>query len=110
MNFELKSLDLAACAAEKCDALIVLVSEAFLPGKGALSQLIAQACTSGDLESKPGKLLQMYRPAAAAATRVLLVGVGDGSVRHVRQAVATAVAAAKGPALHKILISFAAAA
>ena len=110
MNFELKSLDLAACAAEKCDALIVLVSEAWSPakpGKDALSQLIAQARTAGDLDTKPGKLLQMYRPAAAIATRVLLVGVGDGSVRHVRQAVATAVAAAKGTAVHKILISFA---
>jgi leucyl aminopeptidase len=107
MNFELKSLDLAACAAEKCDALIVLVSEVFAPGKDALSQLIAQARASGDLEAKPGKLLPMYRPAAAAATRVLLVGVGDGSVRHVRQAVATAVAAAKGPSLRKVLISFA---
>ncbi|MEO5794494.1 MAG: leucyl aminopeptidase [Rhodoferax sp.] len=110
MNFELKSLDLAACAAEKCDALIVLVSEAFAPGKDALSQLIAQARSSGDLEPKPGKLLQMYRPAAATATRVLLVGVGDGSVRHVRQAVATGVAAAKAKAVHKILISFAGAA
>ena len=48
MNFELKSLDLAACAAEKCDALIVLVSETFAPGKDALSQLIAQARTAGE--------------------------------------------------------------
>lgn len=113
MNFELKSWDLAACAAEKCDALIVLVSEAWFsvkPSKDALSQLIALARTSGDLDAKPGKLLQMYRPAAAAATRVLLVGVGDGSVRHLRQAVATAVAAAKGPSVHKILVSFAGAA
>ena len=110
MNFELKSLDLAACAAEKCDALIVLVSEAFVPGKDALSQLITQARSAGDLDTKPGKLLQMYRPAAATAARVLLVGVGDGSVRHVRQAVCTAVAAAKGTTTHKILISFAGAA
>ena len=114
MYFELKSLDLAACAAEKCDALIVLVSEAFFadtsPSKDALSQLIAQAHASGDLDTKPGKLLQMYRPAAATAKRVLLVGVGDGSVRHVRQAVGTAVAAAKGTSVHKLIISFAGAA
>ncbi len=113
MNFELKSLDLAACAAEQCDALIVLVSEAWAAPKpdksrkDALSQLIVQARASGDWEPKPAKLLQMYRPAAAAATRVLLVGVGDGSVRQVRQAVAAAVAAAKGPGLRKLLISFA---
>jgi len=107
MNFELKSLDLAACAKEKCDALVVLVSEAFQPGKDALSQLVEQARKSGDLDSKPGKLLQMYRPAAAVATRVLLVGAGDGSARQTRQAVAAAVAAVKGPALRKLLISFA---
>ncbi|WP_394790172.1 leucyl aminopeptidase [Rhodoferax sp.] len=107
MNFELKSLDLAACAAEKCDALVVLVPEAFAAGKDALSQLIAQARKIGDLDSKPGKLLQMYRPAAAAAVRVVLVGTGDGSVRQVRQAVANAVAAIKSPAVHKLIISFA---
>ena len=110
MNFELKSLDLAGCATEKCDALIVLVSEAFTPGKDALSQLIAQARKSGDLETKPGKLLPMYRSTAAAATRLVLVGAGDGSVRQVRQAVAAAVAAVKAPAVHKLLISFAGAA
>jgi leucyl aminopeptidase len=107
MNFELKSLDLAACAKEKCDALVVLVSEAFLPGKDTLSQLVDQARKSGDLESKPGKLLQMYRSGAAAATRVVLVGAGDGSARQVRQAVAAAVAAVKGPSVRKLLISFA---
>ena len=110
MNFELKSLDLAGCATEKCDALIVLVSEAFTPGKDALSQLIAQARKSGDLETKPGKLLQMYRATAAAATRLVLVGAGDGSARQVRQAVAAAVAVVKAPTVHKLLISFAGAA
>jgi len=111
MNFELKPLDLAACAAEKCDALIVLVSDAFgadkAAGTDALSQLIAQARKSGDLDTKTGKLLHMYRNSAASATRLVLVGAGDGSVRQQRQALAAAMAAVKHPSVHKLLVSFA---
>jgi leucyl aminopeptidase len=93
MNFELKSLDAAGCAAHKVDALLVLVPEDFKPGSDALSAWIAQARKAGDLDAKPGKTLASYRPAGLGATRVALASVGDGSARHVRQAVAAGMGA-----------------
>ncbi len=107
MNFELKSLDLASSAAEKCDALLVLVPEGFKPAKDALSQLIEQARKAGDFETKPGKLLSTYKPAAAAAVRLVLVGCGDGSPKQVRQAVTSAVGAVKSPQVKKLVLCFA---
>jgi leucyl aminopeptidase len=93
MNFELKSLDLAAVAAVQCDALVVLVPSAYKPGKDALSLLIKQAVKAGDVDGKPGKLLSLYRPQQARCTRAVLVGVGEGSAAQVRQAVTAAVGA-----------------
>ncbi|WP_326543108.1 leucyl aminopeptidase [Pseudorhodoferax sp.] len=87
MNFELKSLDAAGCAAAKCDALLVLVPEASVAGSDALSGWIAQARKSGDMDGKPGKTLALYQPQGVAATRVVLAGSGDGGARQVRQAV-----------------------
>src|SRR5687768_6042090 len=58
MDFELKTLDLAAAAAEKCDVLAVLVTEGFRPGKDPVSRLVGAALSARDLEPKPGKLLQ----------------------------------------------------
>ncbi|APW38133.1 leucyl aminopeptidase [Rhodoferax koreense] len=107
MNFELKSLDLAGSAALTCDALVVLVAEGFKPARDALSQLIEQARKAGDFETKPGKLLAMYKPAAAAAARLVLVGCGDGSPKQVRQAVASAVGAVKSPQVKKLVVCFA---
>ncbi|MBI3533329.1 MAG: leucyl aminopeptidase, partial [Burkholderiales bacterium] len=109
MNFELKSLDLAAAAALTSDALVVLVPAGFKPGKEALSALIGQALKAGDLESKPGKLLSLYRPAQAKSTRVVLAGAGDGSAKQVRQAVAAAVGALRAgtPSVKKMALCFA---
>ncbi|PHM19483.1 MAG: leucyl aminopeptidase [Curvibacter sp. PD_MW3] len=109
MNFELKSLDLAAAAALTSDALVVLVPAGFKPGKEALSALIGQALKAGDLESKPGKLLSLYRPAQAKSTRVVLAGAGDGSAKQVRQAVAAAVGALRAgtPSVKKLALCFA---
>ena len=87
MNFELKSLDAAGCAAAKCDALLVLVPEALAAGSDALSGWIAQARQAGDLDGKAGKTLALYKPEGVAATRVVLAASGDGSARAVRQAV-----------------------
>ncbi len=110
MNFELKSLDLAAAAALPCDALVVLVPAGFKPGKDALSALVAQALKAGDLESKPGKLLPLYRPAQAKCSRVVLVGAGDGSAKQVRQAVTAAVGTLRAgtPGVKKLALCFAA--
>ncbi|APW42844.1 leucyl aminopeptidase [Rhodoferax saidenbachensis] len=108
MNFEIKPLGLVGVGSEKCDALIVLVSQDFKPAKDDLSQLVAQALKSGDLEAKPGKPLSLYRPVQANAVRVVLAGVGEGSARQVRSAVGAALALVKSAALKKLVISFAA--
>ena len=104
MNFELKTLNRARLCAEKCDALVVLVPQEMAGGSDALSSLIAAATRAGDFDAKPGSLLQAYRPEGLAATRLLLVGVGDGTPRHVRSAVLAAMAALKsGKALRLVL-------
>jgi len=108
MNFEIKSLGLAGVASEKCDALIVLVPQELKAAKDDLSVLIAQAIKSKDLETKPGKLLTLYRPVQANATRVVLVGVGAGTARQVRTAVTAAWGAVKSESLKKLVVAFAA--
>ena len=108
MNFELKSMGLVAASTEKCDVLIVLVPQDFKAGKDDLSTLLAQTLKSGDLETKPGKCLPLYRPVQANAARAVLVGVGSGSARDVRSAVTAALASVKSPSLKKLLVCFAA--
>ena len=99
MDFQLKTLSTAQAATEKTDALIVLVadgSKAAAPAKAdALAAAIDAVRQAGDLPSKAGKLLALYRPAGVTAPRVLLVGAGDGSAGAVRNAVGAAVQAAK---------------
>ncbi|MBA2673971.1 MAG: leucyl aminopeptidase, partial [Ramlibacter sp.] len=90
MDFELKTLELAGAAAEKCDVLVVLVTESFKPGKDALSRLVGAALAAKDLETKPGRLLHSYRSEGVAAPRLVLAGAGDGSGKRVQAAVAAA--------------------
>ena len=106
MNFELKNFDMASVASQACDALIVVVVEPFKPEKGILAELVALALKAGDLQAKPGKLLQAYRPAGFACTRLLLASAGEGSAKHVRQALAAAVGAIKTPAVKRVAICF----
>ena len=108
MNFELKPLGLVGVASEKCDVLVVLVPQSFKAAKDDLSALVAQTIKSLDFEAKAGKILQLYRPSQCCATRMILVGVGDGSAKEVRAAVALALAGVKGPSFKKLLVSFAA--
>lgn len=107
MNFELKPIGLVGAANEKCDALIVLVPQAFKAGKDDLSALVAQALKSGDLEAKPGKTLSLYRPLQSNAVRVVLAGVGEGTASQVRKAVLAAVGSVKSSSLKKLLVCFA---
>ena len=95
MDFELKTFTLTRICSEKCDALIVLIPQDLRSGDDALSALAALALESGDFEAKPGKLLSAYRTPGVAATRVLLVGAGDGSPKSVRNAVNTGLGALK---------------
>ena len=95
MDFELKTLTRTLICTEKADALIVLVPEGMTSGNDALTTLAELAVKSGDLELKPGKLLNAYRVTGIAATRVLLVGAGDASPKNVRSAVNAAMGALK---------------
>ena len=107
MNFDLKTLELAAAASEKCDLLVVLIPEGFKPGKDALSTLTALALKNGDLATKAGKHLQMYQVPGIAARRVVLVGLGDGSARATRQAVLAVGAAIKAAKTQRVVLCFA---
>ncbi|MCW5232754.1 leucyl aminopeptidase [Verminephrobacter eiseniae] len=109
MNFDLKTLELAAAAAEKCDLLLVLIPEGFTPGQDALSTLAALALKNGDLLLKAGKHLQLYQVPAVAARRVILLGVGDGTARAVRQALLALGAEIKKPQTKRLVLCFAAA-
>ncbi|MHB1248306.1 MAG: leucyl aminopeptidase [Polaromonas sp.] len=95
MDFELKPLTRTGICSEKCDALLVLIPQGLRAEGDPLSALAALALKSGDLEAKPGKLLSAYRTPGIAATRVLLVGAGDGSAKNVRTAVNAGLGALK---------------
>jgi leucyl aminopeptidase len=107
MNFDLKTLELTAAASEKCDLLIVLLPEGLKPGQDALSALAALALKQGDLTTKVGKHLSLYQVPAVAARRVVLVGVGDGSARAVRQAVLAVGGAVCAPHTQRVVLCFA---
>lgn len=107
MNFELKTLDAAAATTEKSDLLVFLVPEAFQAGKDALSALTAQALQHSDLDTKPGKQLALYQVPGVAARRVLLLGVGDGKARALRQALSAVSAALKAPNTRRVTLVFA---
>ncbi|HSV51542.1 MAG TPA: leucyl aminopeptidase [Burkholderiaceae bacterium] len=108
MDFDLKTLNLAGAAAEKCDALIVLVPESFKAAKGALDQLLADARKAGDFETKPAKLLQLYRADGIAAPRIVLAGAGDATPAQVRNAVGVAIGAIKASPARRVCVCFAA--
>ena len=96
MDFELKTLTLAGICSEKCDALIALIPSDFKPGLDPLSAIAGHALQSGDFECKPARLLCAYQVQGLLASRVVLVGVGDGSPKNVRMAVTAALFALKG--------------
>jgi leucyl aminopeptidase len=107
MDFELKTLTRARLCTEKCDALVVLVPQDATASSGAdpLSVLTALAIKSGDLETKPGKLISSYRCAELAATRLILVGCGDGSAKNVRSAVVAAINSLKSSNVKRVVLS-----
>ncbi len=110
MDFQLKTLSTAQAAAEKADALIVLVAAGTRPANSAkdpVATLIAEARKAGDLPDKAGKLLALYRPAQIAAPRVVLVSLGDATPASVRTAVVAAVNAVKAIEPKRLAIVFA---
>ncbi|CAM8657009.1 PepB Leucyl aminopeptidase [Comamonadaceae bacterium] len=108
MNFELKPLNLVALANEKADLLILMVAQDFKAGKDELSLLVAQALKHGDFVAKAGTVLPLYRPVQSNATKVLLVGIGEGHARQVRTALAACAASLKSGSLKKLVVAFAA--
>ncbi len=118
MELKLIAQDLAQTCKTTCDALVVLVPETFKPenfkGKASapkvtspqsVQDLIAQALHAGDFEAKLGKTLHIYRHTLSQATRLVLVGVGDGSTKSIKAAVATAVGGLKSNGTQKLVIS-----
>ena len=107
MDFELKTSTLAQLTSDKCDALVILVPHVMstLGFVDPTSVLIDAAIKSGDLETKPGKLLSSYRPEGLAATRLILAGCGDGSAKHLRTAVLAAIHSVKSSNVKRVVIS-----
>jgi leucyl aminopeptidase len=112
MELKLITQDLTQTSKTACDALIVLVPESFAQSKVKttakalenLTDVISQALKDGDFETKTGKLLQIYRSNHTAATRTVLVGAGDGSVKSIKTAVTAAVSAIKATSSKKLVI------
>lgn len=104
MNFELKPLNLSAAASIKTDALIVLVDPKSKNGRDAVSQLIAKALASGDLDASPGKCLSIWQPAGVTASRLVLVSIGEGRASQIRQAVTVAVTALKASSPKNLVV------
>ena len=107
MNFDLKTLGLAAAATEKCDLLVLLVTEGMPAGKDVLSLLAAQAIKSGDLETKPGKSLALYQAVGIAARRVLLLGAGTGDARSVQRALQGVATTMRAQSVKRAVVCFA---
>ncbi|MBI2725099.1 MAG: leucyl aminopeptidase [Polaromonas sp.] len=111
MDFELKSSSLARICSEKCDVLVVLIThEAKFSGTGddAISRMTGLAMKAGDFDGKAGKLLGSYRPADIAAKRLVIAGVGDGSPKNVRTAVAAAMNSVKNGNAKRVVVSLSA--
>lgn len=107
MNFELKTSGLAGLASEKSDALIVLVASGFSPQKDVLSQWMAKAIQSNDMDTTAGKLLSVYQSGVVQAPRTTFAGIGNGTAKEVRSAIAAAVGAIKNGNLKKLTVGFA---
>lgn len=107
MNFDLKPLSLVEAASDKCDALLVLVPDNYKPAKDGFSAMVGRAIKDGDALTKAGRVLALYKPVLAQATRVVIAGVGDGSGKQVRAGVAAALASAKSDKLKRLVVVFA---
>ena len=110
MNFDLKTLGLPEAAAEKCDLLVLLVPDGFKPGTDALSVLVAQALKSADFSTKAGKNLSLYQASGMAARRAVLLGVGAGDARGVRQGLQAAAGLLRAASVKRAVLCFAGAA
>ena len=104
MNFELKTLSFASAAKTSTDTLIVLISEHFQAGKDPLSALIVKAIQAKDFSGKTGKSLQAYAVEGIAASKVILVGIGEGKPAAVKSGLMGAMATLKSAETSKAVV------
>ena len=106
MNFELKTLSLAAAAKSSTDTLIVLISKHFKAGKDPLSDLIDKAIKAKDLSAETGKLLNAYALPGVKAAKILMVGIGEARAADVKTAVAAVAAHLKTAKTANVMMVF----
>ena len=104
MNFELKTLNLSSAAAAKCDLLLLLVPESFKPQQDPLSALVQNAVSHGDWSAATSKQLHLYQTQGVQARRVLLLGVGKGTVRDLRSALSSAASVFKAEGVKHAIV------
>jgi len=104
MNFELKTLSLAAAAKSPADVLIVLISDHFQAAKDPLSLLIEKAMKAKDFSSKKGKVLHAYGPAGISASKVVFLGVGAALAADMKSAMSGLTASLKAAETKKLTL------
>ncbi len=104
MNFELKTLSLAAAAKHPSDALIVLISDHFQANQDPLSSLVEKAINAKDFASKTGKLLHAYASSGISASKVVFLGIGAGTATDVKLAMTGLTSGLKAAETKKITV------
>ena len=104
MNFDLKTLSLAAAAKSPSEVLIVLISDLFQAGKDPLSSLIEKALKAKDFSSKTGKVLQAYAAPGVSASKVVFLGVGAAKALDVKSAMAGLTASLRASETKKLTV------
>ena len=104
MNFELKTLSLAAAAKSASEVLIVLISDHFQTAKDPLSLLIEKALKAKDFSSKTGKMLQAYATPGVSAPKVVFLGVGAAKPVDMKSAMTGLAASLKAAETKKLTV------
>lgn len=112
MDVEFKAISLAQAASTKADALVLAIpddmADAAAPSGGAeaghLLKWVRQVLDSGSLEAGAGKLVVSHMSTQCAASRLVLVRVGDGSPAAMRKGVLAALGALRQPGVAKVML------
>jgi leucyl aminopeptidase len=104
MNFELKTLSLAAAAKSSSEVLIVLISDQFQAAKDPVSLLIEKAIKAKDFSSKTGKVLHSYAAPGVSATKLVFLGVGAAKAVDMRSAMTGLTASLKAAETKKLTV------
>ncbi len=104
MNFELKTLSLAAAAKSSSEVLIVLISDQFQAAKDPVSLLIEKAIKAKDFSSKTGKVLHAYAAPGVSATKLVFLGVGAAKAVDMRSAMTGLTASLKAAETKKLTV------